>query len=287
MVEVEVEWLRVLCDDTDEDADVVDEFEEETSGGVNVDVEEEFMHCVGDDCEVVEVVGAMNRPQEETVGVADVEVFGDISGEVFVVAESVQMSVKAELYDSGCTNHISPYKTDFENLQAIEPHHFRAANKQTFSTIGKGELVIDVPNIRGTTQLRLLEVLYSPEVAYTLVSIGRLDEDCFFATFGGGKCTIRDANEEVVGVVPKILTRIYKVEHEEGVANEAEERLTLGCFHRRMGHVSPKVARKLVKDQLVTGVQLEYTPYGKPFFCASCVYAKVTWKPVPKSREGE
>ena len=78
----------------------------------------------------------LRRPQEETVGVADVEVFGDISGEAFVVAESVQTSVKAELYDSGCTNHISPYKTDFKNLQAIEPRHFRAANKQTFSTIG-------------------------------------------------------------------------------------------------------------------------------------------------------
>ena len=147
----------------------------------------------------MDVDGVVNEPREEVVGVVSVENFGDVSGEAFVVAESVQMSVKAELYDSGCTNHISPYKTDFENLQAIEPQHFRTANKQTFSTIGKGELVIDVPNVGGTTQLRLLEVLYSPEVAYTLVLIGRLDEDGFFATFGGGKCTIRDANEEVVG----------------------------------------------------------------------------------------
>ena len=229
----------------------------------------------------------MNEPRKEVVGVVSVENFGDVLGEAFVVAESVQMSVKAELYDSGCTNHISPYKTDFENLQAIEPRHFHAANKQTFSTIGKGELVIDVPNDSGTTELRLLEVLYSPEVTYTLVSIGRLDEDGFFAMFGGGKCTIRDVNKEVVGVVPKTVTRIYKVEHEEGVANEAEEQLTLGCFHCRMGHISPEVARKLIRDQLVTGVRLEYTPYGRLFFCASCVYAKATRKAVPKMREGE
>ena len=28
-------------------------------------------------------------------------------------------------------------------------------------------------------------------------------------------------------------------------------------------------------------------PYGKPFFCSSCIYVKVTRKPVPKVREGE
>ena len=74
------------------------------------------------------------------------ELFGDMSGEAFVVAESVQVSARAELYDSGCTNHISPYKSSFDNFQIIKTRHFRAANKQTFSTIGKGNLVIDVPN---------------------------------------------------------------------------------------------------------------------------------------------
>ena len=279
IVSVEVERMSIV--DVDKGINiigVVNESQEEITGVVRV---ESF-----DD---VDVVGAMNKSQEEIVGVVDIQIesLSDTSGEAFVVAKSVQTSVKAKLYDSGCTNYISPYKSDFENLQAIEPRHFRAVNKQTFSTIGKGELVIDVPNDSGANELRLLEVLYSPEVAYTLVSIGRLDEDGFSVTFGGGKCTIRDANKEVVGVVPKIAMRIYKVEHEEGVANEAEERLTLGCFHRRMGHVSPDVAHKLVRDQLVTGVRLEYTPYGRPFFCASCVYAKATRKPVPKMREGE
>ena len=54
-----------------------------------------------------------------------------------------------------------------------------------------------------------------------------------------------------------------------------------------MGHVSPEVARKLVKDGIVTGVRLEYTPLRKPFFCSSCIYVKVTRKLVPKIREGQ
>ena len=53
-----------------------------------------------------------------------------------------------------------------------------------------------------------------------LVSIGCLDEDGFLVTFGGGKCTIQDGNKEVVGVIQKTATRVYKVEHEDmaGVA---------------------------------------------------------------------
>ena len=89
-----------------------------------------------------------------------------------------------------------------------------------------------------------------------------------------------------VGEVLRRLSRIYKVEHEEEeIAGAAEEELTLDQFHHCMGHISPEVARKLVKDGMVTGVQLKYTPYGKLFFCSSCVYAKATQKQVLKVRE--
>ena len=138
-----------------------------------------------------------------------------MSGKVFVVAESVKMSARAKLYNSRCTNHISPYKCNFNNFHIIKTRHFQAANKQTFSTIRKGNLVINIPNENGIMKFQLQDILYSPEVAYMLVSVGHLDEDGFSVTFSGGKCTIRDVNREVVGVVPKMATRIYKVEHED------------------------------------------------------------------------
>ena len=215
-----------------------------------------------------------------------VEEFNDASGEAFVVAESVQAAGMAELYDSGCTNQISPYRDHFENFQSIPPRHFRAANKQTFSTTGKGELVVDIPHGTGETQLRLHDVLYSAEVGYTLVSVGRLDEAGFTVKFGGGKCTLYGEDDVEIGVVPRTSTRVYKVEHEEAVASVAEERLTLDQFHRRMGHISLDVARKLLKDKMVSGIKLVYSP-TKDFFCASCVYAKATRKPAPKVRESE
>ena len=80
--------------------------------------------------------------------------------------------VQAELYDSGCTCHISSYHEDFESFTEIPSMSFSAANKQKFSASGKGKMVINVPNGVEVSQLQLMEVLYSPEVGYTLVSIG-------------------------------------------------------------------------------------------------------------------
>jgi hypothetical protein len=232
--------------------------------------------------EVVEAMECEGRKD------AMIEDFGDTSGEAFVVAEAVESSgIIAELYDSGCTNHISPYRDRFENFERTSPRSFKAANKEMFSTIGKGDLVIDIPNNDSFTKLRLTDVQYSPNVAYTLVSIGRLDEEGFTATFGHGKCVLHGPDEEKVGEVKRTARKAYKVEHEEGIANVAEETLTLDQLHRRMGHASIQVIRDLVAHGMVTGLRLEYTPTGKPFFCESCVYGKATRKPVPKIREGE
>ena len=69
----------------------------------------------------------------------------------------------------------------------------------------KGELIINVPNGLTPSQLCLTEVLYSPKVSYTLVSIGKLDDAGFDVTFGGGKCTIHEKDGTVVGEVPKVV----------------------------------------------------------------------------------
>jgi len=57
-------------------------------------------------------------------------------------------------------------------------------------------------------------------------------------------------------------------------------------LHRRMGHIAPAVAKKLVDNGLVTSVRLD-TSSDEPIFCESCIYAKATRKPVAKEREGE
>ncbi|KAG2344658.1 hypothetical protein BDR05DRAFT_850802, partial [Suillus weaverae] len=51
-----------------------------------------------------------------------------------------------ELYDSGSTHHISPFKERFETLSTIPLKSFTAVNKQAFNAVGIGEMVIEIPN---------------------------------------------------------------------------------------------------------------------------------------------
>ena len=215
------------------------------------------------------------------------EEFQDTSGHVLIATETADSRGTTELYDSGCTNHISPYRQKFENFVRIPPRVFRAANQQNFSAIGKGDLLIDVPDGDDYSRLRLRNVLFSSDVAYTLVSIGRLDEGGFIAHFGHGKCVLEGPDGNRVGEVVRGMQRVYKVEHEDGITNAAVEALTLGQLHRRLGHPSVQVARGLLKSKMVTGIRLKYTPDDVPFFCESCVYAKAILKAVSKLRGGE
>jgi len=222
--------------------------------------------------------------EQDTDAVKDLE---DASGETLVTTDSSKPTHRVDLYDSGCTNHISPFREQFENYVDIPPKRFRAANQQAFDAIGQGELIVEVPNGSESTSLRLEGAFYAPEVGYTLVSMGQLDEAGFFATIGGGECVITDPDGNQIGSIPKTSKRLYKVTHEGETVAIAEEVLTPEQFHRRMGHVSIKTACKLVKDKHVLGIRLGDISDVDKFFCESCVYAKATRKSVPRKREGD
>ncbi|KAJ7645778.1 hypothetical protein B0H17DRAFT_939361, partial [Mycena rosella] len=60
--------------------------------------------------------------------------------------QSEKHSPRSELYDSGTTRHITPFRDELNNFVEIPPRSFSAANKSGFSAVGQGDMVIDVPN---------------------------------------------------------------------------------------------------------------------------------------------
>ncbi|KIK58386.1 hypothetical protein GYMLUDRAFT_1006103 [Collybiopsis luxurians FD-317 M1] len=104
----------------------------------------------------------------------------------------------------------------------------------------------------------LPNTLYVPELANTLISIGCLDNAGYTVTFGNGKAKIR-----------------YK---------DGTLMLTLDELHRCMGHISHRAAENLVHGGFVDGVALESNDAPQ---CETCIFAKMSRKPVPKVRKGE
>jgi hypothetical protein len=83
---------------------------EEEGAWAAEEVEEHDWFCMDDD--EVEIEGEMREEVEE---------LGDTSGIVLVALDSAKPGGVAELYDSGCTNHISPYRDHFQNFENIVP----------------------------------------------------------------------------------------------------------------------------------------------------------------------
>lgn len=75
-------------------------------------------------------------------------------------------------------------------------------------------MVIEVLNGYDVAQLHLTEVLYSPEVGYTLVSIGRLDEPGLSTTFAEGYCTICGTDSDTIGRIPCSSKGLYRAVHD-------------------------------------------------------------------------
>lgn len=158
-----------------------------------------------------------------------------------------------ELYDSGYSTHIIPYYDCLKNYSEITSKIMNTANKQSFHAIGKGDIMIEVPNSTKTSKLKLTKVLYSLEVSYSLVSIRKLDKCSFKCFFGNRKYSIFIKREDKIGEIPKNAHGIYKHTSELLIAN-AVEQVTLQQLHQCIGYISPDVAKKLIIDEFITSL---------------------------------
>ncbi|GBE85505.1 hypothetical protein SCP_0800220 [Sparassis crispa] len=203
--------------------------------------------------------------------------------------------VKVEVYDSGATRHMSPYRDAFVTFKAISLKPITAADGRKFHATGEGTMRIEIPNGDQSMTVMLKDVLDAPEIAFALISIARADAAGYSTTFENGECRLYSRrHSRTIGRIPS-TNGLYKVEHPKSreVASVAEESkdecalvsLSVMDFHRRMGHIAPAIAERLVREGRVKGIQLT-DKASSDKNCESCIQAKITRQPVPKEREG-
>jgi hypothetical protein len=108
-----------------------------------------------------------------------------------------------------------------------------------------------------------------------LISIGQLDHDGYVTTFQDGKCIIQNSKGTCIAKIPRNDKGLYKLIKDNGdEVNIVTESLTQDALHHHLGHVSPIAAKRLVNEELVTGIKLVG---GKAeVTCDLCAYAKAT-----------
>ena len=77
---------------------------------------------------------------------------------------------------------------------------------------------------------------------------------------------------------------LYRVDHDVFVnmamTGEAHEVVTLEELHRKIGHIAPEAAKRMVSSGAVDRTELDLTSTIQA--CNSCQYAKATRKPISK-----
>ena len=242
----------------------------------------------------------LNRPESPSAPYAETKELEDFwddlednlekEGEEWMLKEEVAGAVitpveedstpHIKLYDSGATQHISPYKTDFTSYSPLSPPIFlNAANQQQFQAVGTGTLVVQVPNKGTKSELVLHGTLHVPSIGYTLVSLGVLDEEGYRAHIGAGHLELVSPKGEQIGHIVQTSHHLYKVLHTFKSANAAEIILAME-LHCRLGHIAVASAWKLVESGAIVGIELD--PNSQEHECDACVYAQATHLAIPK-----
>ncbi len=211
------------------------------------------------------------------------------------IDDSSPSNERVDLYDSGCSRHISPYRDDFDSFEEMSPKSFIAANRNEFVAEGRGKMMISVPNGEKSTILTLTDVWYSPSVSQTLISNSRLAQSGISSAFDSSKCVLRDRSGIIVGSIPVTRGGLYRVTRTVAEAAKSAESaenppkttkdppivISADELHRRLGHIAPEAAARLVRDGFVDGVVIDQD-VPIPEFCEVCVRAKKFRKPVAK-----
>jgi hypothetical protein len=241
---------------------------------------------VEDSDDAIPPISSSNVSQEDLIE-ADKDTAAYTTVNSAALTKTGNSAIETELFDSGASRHMSGYRHRFINFVEIEPKPIRAADKRNFYATGKGNMYLELPNGESHSTILLRDVLYSPTMGVTLVSIGRITSAGSSVLFSGETCRIFDPAKTLLAQIPKRggLYRNYTPRPEQtGYAGKAKETLSIDELHRKLGHVGHEYIRQLLKRGLVTGVELDEN--SKPTFCESCEWGKKHRKPIQKEREG-
>jgi len=293
--------LQPVTDDSDDDFDdeETEDLDERSEYGRDEETDEEE----GEPMSVEEIYAQLGMEVERIEGEnapmePDTELeFINPSDEAYTTSFTATMLSKdgignqlidVDLYDSGASRHMSGHRHRFTNFVEIQPRPITAADKRAFNAVGKGDMLIDLPNGDATSTILLKDVLYAPSMGVTLVSISRIAAAGSTVVFSGDSCRLFNASRKLVGKVEMSqgLYRVYTAREEPaGYAGRVKELLTIDELHRRLGHIAHDAVRRLVDNGLVKGIELDLE--SKPTFCSSCEWGKGHRKAIQKVREDE
>ncbi|KAJ3522993.1 hypothetical protein NMY22_g11644 [Coprinellus aureogranulatus] len=206
--------------------------------------------------------------------------------QAIVAIDSASAHNATEVFDSGCSRHMTPYGDSLSDYRTIPEQKIRAANAEHFSGIGVGNFHLQLPLGEESRTLLLKNVLHCPDLHSTLVSVSKLDLAGYKCVFQNRTCRVYNPSGVLVGIVPLVGGLYQSSSSSFDVAYSSSPRepvVSLYEAHCRLGHINYAYVKHLLKDPDVHGFKLDPSAMEE-VECVACIKAKATRAPIAKER---
>ena len=185
--------------------------------------------------------------------------------------------------DSGASQVYCPDRSKFANYKVID-RSVTTADGSQLKAIGMGDLEMELPNGSTTMNMTFKNAVHAPDMAFTLISISRLDKAGYQVNFNKGMCKILNPKGQVIATIPHAdgLYRVTatKSSSSGNCAATASGKMSISEAHRKLGHLAYGAIGHAISKGYITGIELDGDT--KPEFCEACAKAKSARQPFPR-----
>ncbi|KAK8921663.1 hypothetical protein KSP39_PZI019972 [Platanthera zijinensis] len=168
------------------------------------------------------------------------------------------------IVDGGASYHCTPHRDYFYTYSAGDHGVIRMANSGESLIVGSGDVHLETE----LGKIVLKGVRHIPDLRMNLISVGRLDDGGFTSIEGGG--TWRLMKGSLVVAKGRKCCGLYRTKAKIcGPSVNAAEGDSMELWHRRLGHISEKNLKILVKNKVLPELS-----GGLPDTCAHCLAGK-------------
>ncbi|OJA11515.1 hypothetical protein AZE42_10947, partial [Rhizopogon vesiculosus] len=195
---------------------------------------------------------AANAVTQSTSMTTTAENYAFATSDLANVAKQINIPVErcGAIVDSGATSHFCPDRSKFTTFVPIELQNVHTADRSSISAIGRRDVLIDLPLGNTSTQVTLKDTLYTPKMAFTLISTNRIAAAGLAVHFEDKTCKILSPapTRKVIAEIPQINGLYSITAHFSQCMNIAKSKLTISELHRILRHVSdPAIADAVTK----------------------------------------
>ncbi|KAI5323652.1 hypothetical protein L3X38_032724 [Prunus dulcis] len=182
--------------------------------------------------------------------------------------------------DSGCSNHMTGNKQCFVKLEEKVNSQVKLGDGKLHNVEGKG--IISVQTKGGIPKL-VYDVLYVPNLAQNLLSVGQLLQRGFLVKFEDDYCVISDKkNNTLVAKIKMTANKVFPLlmTSKENLALEAEKVDGSLLWHLRYGHLNQRSLQLLHQKSMVVGLP---SIHSEKEICEGCIFGKFHRLPFSQS----